>query len=155
MAVKKAATTTVQQPAAPITVNKTVSVLSVIDVISALSDGTLSKNIYLYDNNKAGGSTGQGTSALASNVTQGDTLVWTTMAIEPEVFVEIASITMDPTYCKPIKGFYPGTDVAFWSGVVLKDIGTLQYEVGYTVGTRDGGFKWKLNLAGNSTTNQH
>lgn len=152
MAVKKAATK--PQQSTPATDGRTISVLSVIDVISALADGTLAKNLYLYDNNKANGSTGEGTSALVPYVTQGDTLVWTTMAIEPEVFVDIASITIDPAYCRPTKAFYPGTDVAYWSGVVLKDIATLPYEIGYTVGTRDGSFNWNMNLAGNKSEPQ-
>ena len=130
--------------------NKTITIVSVIDVVSALADGSLNKNIYLLDNNKAGGSTGEGTDVLFSKAKQGDTLVWSVMPIEPEVYVGITDILIDKEYCDAEKKLYEGTDISYWTGTIKKEITNLQYQVKYKVGTREGDFSWDLTLVGTS-----
>lgn len=131
---------------------KTISILSIIDVVSALAEGTLERNIYLLDNNKVNGSLDEGTSELKTKVKSGDVLVWTVSPIEPEVYVGITDITMDNEYCEPLKQFYEGTDVAYWVGKVKKDMDQLQYQAKYKVGTRAGEFPWQLTLIGSLFT---
>ncbi len=128
--------------------NRTITIISVIDVVSALAEGTLDKNIYLLDNNKAHGSTDEGTSELKTKVRPGDVLVWTVSPIEPEVYVGITEITMDKEFCEPEKQYYEGTDVAYWVGQVKKEVDNLQYHAKYKVGTRKDEFPWHLTLIG-------
>lgn len=129
----------------------TITIVSIIDNVSALAQGALDKNIYLLDNNKSNGSTGLGTDELKTRVQPGDILVWTVTSIEPELYVGITDIVMDKEYCNPRKQFYEGTDVAYWVGRVKKEIvDQLRYEVKYKLGTREGDFPWHLTLTGNA-----
>lgn len=70
------------------------SILIVVDVISALAqeETTLSKNVYLFDNNKKKGSSGEGTMALMSKVNPGDAVSWFVAGLEVETKVKIMSI---------------------------------------------------------------
>jgi hypothetical protein len=141
MAVKKS-----RKKIQPVLDGITINIMSVVDAVSALADGALDQSIYLYDTNKANGSTGLGTGYLETKVNLGDTLIWNIIAIEPEAFVDIESIDIDTAYCNPQKRYYPGTDVAYWIGQVQKPLSELPYQVHYKVSTREGTFTWSLKL---------
>lgn len=115
---------------------KTISVVSVVDIVGALSMETLGGNIYFMDTNKAGGSQDLGTESVKTAVKKGDRVIWGVQALECEAFASINDIVIDKEYCQPEKKVYPGTDVSYWMGTVKKDIDSLPYHIKLNVGTR-------------------
>jgi hypothetical protein len=115
---------------------RTITILSLIDVVGALSEDTMKANVYLFDDNKTNGSSDEGTGVLKTKVKAGDKLIWTLMSLEPESFAEICDITIDPEICKAEKKMYPQSDVAYWEGEVLKEVSSTPYKITFEVGTR-------------------
>ena len=68
---------------------KMISIVSVVDVVGALANNSLSGNIFLVDNNKVSGSSGEGTEALQTAVEEGDELVWIVQPLECEAHASI------------------------------------------------------------------
>jgi hypothetical protein len=114
------------------------SITAVVDPVAALASRSLSGNVYLYDTNKKQGSTGFGTEELRTRVRKGDQLLWNVVPLECETFVSIDSIEIDEHVCVPEKHVYPGTDISYWSGTVLKEIqGAVHYQLSFRLGTLD------------------
>jgi len=114
-----------------------ISVTAVVDCVGALATLSLHGNMYLYDTNKAGGSTGNGTEELRTKVRAGDQLLWTVFALECEAYVSIADIVIDKEVCEPERKVYPGTDVAYWVGTVKKGSSAVTpYQIKFRLGTR-------------------
>ncbi len=116
---------------------KTITIVSVVDVIGALANESLNYNIYLFDNNKTGGSQGLGTDCLKTKVSKGDSLLWTIMPMEPESYSAIKAIIIDETVCEPVLQTYEGSDVTYWEGIVLKDIEEIPYSIAFAFGNKD------------------
>jgi hypothetical protein len=116
---------------------KTITIVSVVDVVGALADESLNYNIYLFDNNKTSGSQNLGTDCLKTKVSVGDRLLWTIMAMEPESYSAINQITIDKTVCEPALRTYEGSDVTFWEGIVKKDIEEVPYSISFAFGNKD------------------
>ncbi|MEV7778165.1 hypothetical protein [Kitasatospora sp. NPDC088351] len=115
-----------------------ISITAVVDCVGALASRSTSGHLYLYDTNKAGGSTGFGTEELRTKVKAGDQLLWNVLALECEAFVAIDDIVIDPDICEPERKVYPGTDVAYWTATVKKDAGgVVPYRLKFKLGTRD------------------
>jgi hypothetical protein len=116
---------------------RTISITAVVDCVASLASGTVGGNVYLFDTNASGGSQGQGSQALHTRVARGDRLVWTVFGLECEAYVGITGISIDEAVCEPRRGFYPGTDIAYWTGTVSGDAaGTSPYQLAFAVGTR-------------------
>jgi hypothetical protein len=114
------------------------TILTLVDVVGALANDTLSNNVYMLDNNASKGSTGEGSERLKTQVKRGDQLIWLIQAIEPESFVTIADIIIDKAYCEPVEQAYEGTDITFWSATVKKVPETnLPYQIKMKMGNRD------------------
>ncbi|MEV0614374.1 hypothetical protein AB0I81_13695 [Nonomuraea sp. NPDC050404] len=114
-----------------------ISITAVLDAVGALAAGTVRGQLYMYDTNKAGGSTGFGTEELRTRVRAGDRVLWNCLALECEAFVGIAGIDIDRSVIEPERQVYPGTDVAYWIGTVKKDdIDVVPYKIHFLVGTR-------------------
>ncbi|MFJ8039644.1 hypothetical protein ACIRBX_03900 [Kitasatospora sp. NPDC096147] len=114
-----------------------ISITAVVDCVGALASRSMQGNLYLYDTNRAGGSTGLGSEALHTRVRRGDQLLWNVLALECEAFVGIHAIEIDPAYCVPERRVYPGTDVAYWTATVKKDAtAPVPYRIGFLLGTR-------------------
>ncbi|AQZ65279.1 hypothetical protein BKM31_30965 [[Actinomadura] parvosata subsp. kistnae] len=114
-----------------------ISITAVLDAVGALAAGSVRGNLYMYDTNKAGGSTGFGTEELRTRVRAGDRVLWNCLALECEAFVGIAGIEVDKSVIEPERKVYPGTDVAYWIGTVKKDdIDVVPYRIRFLVGTR-------------------
>lgn len=114
-----------------------ISITSVVDCVGSLANRSLHGNVYLFDTNKAGGSTGIGTEELKTRVRKGDELLWTVFALECGAYVSIDDVVIDKEVCAPERKVYPGTDVSYWIGAVKKDdIGVLPYQIKYKIGTR-------------------
>ncbi|MCK4763579.1 MAG: hypothetical protein KAW12_15370 [Candidatus Aminicenantes bacterium] len=116
---------------------KTISIITVVDIVGVFASGTLSKNIYMIDNNKANGSTDEGTGVLKTMVEEGDILVWIVQALEPEAYASITGIEIEKEYCEPKQKPYEGTDITFWVGRVKKNLKAVPYNLKIKVGNRD------------------
>jgi hypothetical protein len=115
---------------------RTITILSLIDVVGALSEDSMKGNVYLFDDNKSNGSSHEGTASLKTKVKAGDKLIWTLMALEPESFAEITNISIDPDICRAEKKMYPQSDVAYWEGEVLKEAVATPYKITFEVGSQ-------------------
>ncbi|GAA3096853.1 hypothetical protein ACFQ0X_10345 [Streptomyces rectiviolaceus] len=114
-----------------------VSITAVVDCVGALAAGNMQGHLYMYDTNKAAGSTGFGTEELQTRVLKGDQLLWNALALECEAYVAIDDIVIDSSICVPERKVYPGTDVAYWIGTVKKDAANITYQIKFKLGTRD------------------
>ncbi|MFD9791573.1 hypothetical protein ACFWXK_11560 [Streptomyces sp. NPDC059070] len=118
-----------------------ISITAVVDCVGVLATGSVHGQLYLYDTNKAGGSTGFGTEELRTRVRRGDQLLWNVLALECEAYVSIDDIVVDREVCEPERRVYPGTDVAYWIATVKKDgITSVPYQIKFKVGTRTEAF---------------
>lgn len=115
---------------------RTITILSLIDVIGALADDSMKFNVYLFDDNKSKGSTNEGTANLKTKVETGDKLIWTLMPLEPESFAEISEISIDPEICRIEKKMYPQSDVVYWEGEVLKAAASTPYKITFEIGSQ-------------------
>ncbi|KUF16782.1 hypothetical protein [Streptomyces silvensis] len=115
-----------------------ISITAVVDCVGALATGTVHGNLYLYDTNKAGGSTGLGTEELRTRVRRGDQILWSVLALECEAYTAIDGILIDPEVCEPVRKVYPGTDVAYWIGTIKTDaVQHVPYQIKFRLGSRD------------------
>lgn len=114
-----------------------ISITAVVDCVGALASLSTRGHLYLYDTNKAGGSTGFGTEELKTKVKGGDQLLWTVLALECEAYLSIDDIVIDKEVCEPQRKVYPGTDVSYWIGTVKKDgVGVIPYQIKFKLGTK-------------------
>lgn len=113
-----------------------VTITAVVDPVAALASENLDDNLYLYDTNRAAGSTGFGTPALHSRVRKGDTLLWNVIPLECETYVALTDIEIDPRIAEPTRKVYPGTDIAFWTAEVKQDLTEpVPYRLSFLLGT--------------------
>jgi hypothetical protein len=113
-----------------------VTITAVVDPVAALASENLDDNLYLYDTNRAAGSTGFGTPGLRSLVHKGDTLLWNVLPLECETYVSLTDIEIDPRIAEPVRKVYPGTDIAFWTAEVKQDITEpVPYRLSFLLGT--------------------
>ncbi|MCF2530228.1 hypothetical protein [Yinghuangia soli] len=121
----------------PAPAKRPISITAVVDCVGVLATGSMSGQLYLYDTNKAGGSAGFGTEELQTKAAVGDKLLWNCLALECEAYVGIDAVVIDPEVCEPERKVYPGTDVAYWTGIVKKlPAEPVPYEIRFLVGTR-------------------
>lgn len=119
-----------RRPARPVTIT------AVVDPVAALASKNLDDNLYLYDTNRADGSTGFGTPELRSLVRKGDTLLWNVIPLECETYVSLTGIEIDPQIAEPTQKVYPGTDIVFWTAEVKQDITEpVPYRLSFLLGT--------------------
>ena len=113
-------------------------IVAVVDVVGALATDTIDGAVWLLDSSKDGGSTNEGTGRLTTAVQEGDELLWTTMSLECEAFAAIDLVEIDPAYCDVTREVYPGTDIAYWLGTIVKDPGTtlIPYKLRFALGSR-------------------
>lgn len=100
---------------------KTINIVALVDVVGALASDTLDQNIYLIDNNKENGSSGEGTEILKTVVEDGDTIIWNIAPIEPEAYASIADIQIDNNFCETEEKRFEESDITYWSGKVRGD----------------------------------
>jgi hypothetical protein len=121
---------------------ETIAIVSVVDVAAALAADTLTGSVYLMDNNKANGSTDEGSEVLKTKVRKGDQLVWVCVPLECEAHVNITGVEIDNKYreyCDPTQAVYPGTNVVYWHGEIKKDLDvTIPYHLKFQLGSHNG-----------------
>ncbi|MBC7953685.1 MAG: hypothetical protein H7Z12_17945 [Rhodospirillaceae bacterium] len=123
----------------PEAVRQAVNVVGVVDVVGALSDGTLANSLYLFDNNQVGGSHGHGTISLTTHIGAADLVVWVCMPLECEAFARIENVEIDARYAPYIAldcGVYPETAVVYWVAKILKPLpGPVPYRLVFRLGS--------------------
>lgn len=115
-----------------------ISIMAVLDCVGALASQSTHGHLYLYDTNRAGGSSRFGTEELRTKVRAGDQLLWSVAALECEAYVAIDDIVIDKAVCEPVRKVYPGTDISYWIGTVKKTDAAGAFEVPYTIAFRVG-----------------
>jgi len=132
--------------------NRTIVIIAAVDIIGILASNTLKGNIYLFDNNRLMGSSGEGTENLKTkiifNQNEKLSLVWNVMPLEPESFAGISQITADKEYIMIEKKQYPDSDVIYWTGMIKKQFDHLHYKLSIKVGTRDTEYSCDLDIIG-------
>lgn len=111
-----------------------ITIRLVIDVIGALESGVLAPNVYLFDNNRRGGSTGHGTAALDTSAAVGDRLIWTIAPMECGTYCEIAAIDLPEALCTVKREVFAGTNVSYWTGAVFGHVDDLPYTIALGIG---------------------
>jgi hypothetical protein len=99
-----------------------VSITAVVDPVGALAARSLQGHLYLYDTNKTSGSTGLGTEDLRTRVRKDDQIIWNVVVLECETYASIDGIEIDDRICEPKREVYPGTDIAYWTATVKRDL---------------------------------
>jgi hypothetical protein len=128
--------TKARQTAAEATATRPVTITAVVDCPGILASRSTRGNLYLYDTNKASGSTGLGTEELQTPVKKGDQILWNIHVLECETFASIDGIEIDEQICVPEKRVYPSTDISYWTATVLKDIPELvPYQIRFRLGS--------------------
>lgn len=134
---------------------KIITIIVAVDVIGVLANDTLKGNLYLFDNNKANGSSNEGTDDLKTKVTfkpkEEITLLWNVMPLEPESFACISQIATNKEYLKIEEETYPDSDVSYWKGTIIKQFEQLGYNLSLKVGNRNEEFSCNINLIGEKT----
>lgn len=135
--------------------NKTIAILVALDTIGILASNTLKGNIYLFDNNKLMGSSGEGTENLKTKITFNQdeevSLVWNVMSLECESFASISQIVADEKYIKIERLRYPSSDVVYWKGSTIKRFDYLKYKLSIIVGTSGTEYSCDLDIIGEVT----
>ncbi|MDR1369500.1 MAG: hypothetical protein LBJ72_05145 [Dysgonamonadaceae bacterium] len=130
---------------------KIITIMVMVDVVGVLSNDSLEKNLYLYDNNKANGSFGHGTEKLTTrlifNPDEEIMLLWNVLPIEPETFVHISQVVADKKYLKIEQNNYKESDIIYWTGTFIrKPVKQLSYKLSIRVGNRETEFSFHLDL---------
>ncbi|MDL4816211.1 hypothetical protein [Actinomadura opuntiae] len=116
--------------------SRPVSITAVVDPVAALASGTLEGNLYLYDTNKAEGSTGFGTLDLRTRVRSGDRIIWNVVVLECETYAALDEIVIDEKVCAPERKVYPNTDIAYWTATVKRHVTEpVPYRLKFRLGT--------------------
>ncbi len=120
------------------------SVLVVVDVRAARETGSLDHACYLYDNNRSGGSTGQGTTHLVSALVSSQVLNWAVLPLamlapdEPLPIIEKIDAVLDGGEgggaWVMIPSEYDSPDLysegRYWSGTIVPGrAGTFPYTI--------------------------
>lgn len=101
-----------------------------VDVLAALYQGQLAGNVFGFDSNRPYGSSGQGGDRTATVVHPGDQLLWSSLSLECEAFVDIVAIRV-PGAAATVRQFQGSQ---FWSTRVPPLAGPTHYRVSLELG---------------------
>lgn len=113
-----------------------ITIRLVVDVVSVLETESLTRHLFMFDNNRLHGSIDQNTSHLATAVAPGDQIIWSVVPIECEAYAALSAVDVPAEFVEVTKNTYPGTNVSYWTGVVKKPVGDLSYGLTFELGTR-------------------
>lgn len=106
-------------------IHQVVSVVGLVDVVGALSRGSLDGNFYLLDNSRAGGSVGHGTTSLQTPLDVGDLIVWICQPLECEAFARIDAVKIEARYAPYIEldcSVFSETLLVYWVARILRPL---------------------------------
>lgn len=131
----KAIPTSVPDP-----IRQATNVLAIVDVVGALSAGTVAQSLFLFDNNHRSGSTGHGSDSLSSAARVGDVVVWTTISLECEAFARLQQVEIDSAYAGFVElgaGAFSETPEVYWFARILKPLPAegVPYRLSYRLGS--------------------
>lgn len=125
---------------------KAITINVVTNAMDILAAGSLNGNIYLFDNNRLGGSEREGTDALccvlSGNIPENSNgnpveyrIFWTVTNLCPCVYIEISDLQMSGDAFAVEKKYYEGTNISYWTGTVCKPFDTATCVLTIKVGT--------------------
>lgn len=100
--------------------NRIITVKIVTDALAILSSGSPENHLYMFDNNRLGGSYGEGTSQLVTVLDFAERkpeeygILCYAMNLRPDVAVEIEDIQFGTDAVKAERRVYEGTDISYW-----------------------------------------
>jgi hypothetical protein len=113
----------------------TTTILCLVDVVNALSSGSLEGSLYLMDDNWPTGMPRYAEGTLTTRVRAGDLLIWMDTPMEIETDISMLGIWgIPPEICVPTPVPLAGTDVVYWQGTVQRDFtGVAPYWLDFAV----------------------
>ncbi|CAM1348275.1 MULTISPECIES: hypothetical protein [Tenacibaculum] len=107
-----------------------VNILAAVNVAAAIKSGNLGEYVFMMDTNDymGTGNKSEGTDELHTLVTNGDTIVWSVVSIDPNLSISIHSFhgeAINEGLIKPAQ--YPQHDGAVWGGHVNSAGTNVQY----------------------------
>jgi len=126
-----------------------INIISVVDVIGALSSGSLKNNLFMMDNRRTSRvSAGIGTDALTTHATHAQVLNWHVIGIDLQTDVQIKKITFyqngvavtaKDTPCARLQK-YGAPSGHYWAGVInyssIIQSGVYQYLIEFDMGRK-------------------
>jgi hypothetical protein len=125
-----------------------INILTVVDVIGALSAGTLTNNLYMMDNRRGSRTSGLGTGTLSSDVTYTQVLNWHVIPVDFQTDIQIRKIAFyrngvpvarANTPCARLQK-YGAPSGQYWAGVINYQSqiegGVYQYLIEFDMGNR-------------------
>lgn len=126
----------------------------VTDALGILSTDSLEGNLYMFDDNRLGGSFGEGTSGLVTVLDFGDNrpdeyeLAWFVMNLRPDVSVEITDMRLQSDDVTAERQVYDETDVTYWIIRVKNAFDTLKGTVSLRIAGRPELFTHDFTIMG-------
>lgn len=129
--------------------SKTITIMVVADVVGILASDSLEGNLYLYDNNRAGGSVGEGTEHLKTRLKfERDhvNLLWNVMSLEPESYACISRMMTCSKDFTITPQSYPESDITYWKGTIKETCDQPTYYLSLKVGNSEKEYTCKLSI---------
>lgn len=110
-----------------------VNILVAVNVSAAVNNNNLPPYVFMMDSNDSSGTQNhsEGTNELVTHVTNGDTIVWRVVSIDPTQDVAIHSFTSNGTTIPDLinPAPYPQFDGSVWGGHVNQAANNAQYSM--------------------------
>lgn len=129
-----------------------VTIRVIIDVASALETQSLENCLFMFDNRRLAGSTGEKTNQLCTVVSPGEQIMWTVMPFECEAYVALKNICFEGNDLFEAKErSFENTNVHYWELTTPKpppkdaaNGPAYIYSMEFDVGDRNGNVELKV-----------
>lgn len=112
--------------------NRTITVKIVTDALAVLSSGSLEGHLYMFDDNRRGGSYGEGTAGMVTVLDFGERspeeyeILFFVMNLRPDVAVEIMGMRFDSDAVNAESTKYEDTDISCWTVRAVRPFDTVK-----------------------------
>jgi len=136
---------------------KRITVKIVTDALGILSSGSLQENLYMFDDNRCGGSYGEGTSGLVTVLDfyrkqpEEYEIIWFVMNMRPDVAVEIEDMQTQSDAVRIELHKYDETDISYWLMSVDTPFDTVEGTMFLRIAGRNEPFIHKFTIKGKET----
>jgi len=136
---------------------KRITVKIVTDALGILSADTLQDNLYMFDDNRRGGSYGEGTSGLVTvlDFHRGQPeeyeIIWLVMNMRPDVAVEIEDMRTQSDAVRIERHKYDETDISYWIMHVRTPLDSVEGTLSLRIAGRDVPFTHRFTINGKET----
>lgn len=139
---------------------KLITVKMVTDALGILSTGSLKDNLYMFDDNRRGGSQGEGTSALVTVLDFKEKqpkeyeIIWFVMNMRPDVAVRIEDMQVDSDAVCITRNWYEDTDISYWTACIEKEFDTIEGTMRLHIAGCNTLFTHKFTIKGKELKNE-